>query len=169
MNREEFQEAVEAKFDFNDGYYQKDDFVLTTQDPGYKMAYDGPDDDPSNPHIEIDDDYKGYGQAIDCFEEFGIEDPERFFSARSIVTSNSEEYVHIEEPGKWADHVFLNFHDEGLFSLEDLEDEYDWIADEYDTAEERIENVPFFQNPVAKSLREFFDLLVEVSKDEFRR
>ena len=87
------------------------------------------------------------------------------FSAAILGELDSEELVHVLEEGPYHDHVFLNLHDEGLATVEDLIDADDFdpgslravYSDEAyeDVAKQtRIEWQPFFQNPVARSLRE---------------
>ncbi len=168
MNRDEFEEAVNKKFALKDGWYERDDYVLTTSGKAYEMAYDEGEDGLENPHLEelSAEDSAEYGQGIDGLEDIPVADPDAYFHAKAIMTANGEEYVHIDEPGKWFDHVFINFHDEGLYSIDTIDDDMDWLPD-LESREARIEDAPFFQNPVAKTLKEFFDMLVEVPSDEF--
>lgn len=98
-------------------------------------------------------------------------DADFHFAAAIIADDNGDEYVHVTESGPYFDHVFLNLHEEGLSSVEELMD-----ADEFDPSilvavysdqayenvskQTRIEWMPFFQNPIARSLRELHDRLV---------
>jgi hypothetical protein len=83
---------------------------------------------------------------------------ERTFRAEQLAcTESGDSFVHILEPGLYQGFVFWNGHDEGLYSIEDLED-YDDL-DEDAPVQERIEQMPFFENLVAKSLDEFYGAL----------
>ncbi|MEM6957598.1 MAG: hypothetical protein AAF645_18030 [Myxococcota bacterium] len=71
-----------------------------------------------------------------------------------LEINGGEEVVLVEEAGAHEGRVFINYHDEGLYSIEDLEDEYE----EYGSLEDKdalIAELPFAENPLADSLVEF--------------
>lgn len=116
----------------------------------------------------VDD--EGYKIEIAMFSEIPVENTDTHFKARSIFDANSNEFILITEPGAYFHHVFWNDHEEGLYSIdciEDLEDELD--MDEYATMskDERIEQMPFFQNRLATSLEELFERIEAFTKEEF--
>lgn len=82
----------------------------------------------------------------------------RTFRAEQLAcTEGGDSFVHILEPGPYQGHVFWNAHDEGLYSIEDLEEYED--VDEDAPVQERIEQMPFFENLIARSLDEFYGAL----------
>ena len=79
MTRDEFEAAVAKKFALNDGWYERDGYVLTTKGVGYQMAYDESEDgEYTNPRLEPygkDDEEPNYGQGIDGMEDLECHDP----------------------------------------------------------------------------------------------
>lgn len=116
----------------------------------------------------VDADGHKYEISKQCV--IAIEDTDTHFAATSILDANGNELILITEPGKYFDHVFWNDHEYGLFSIDciqDFEDELD--MDEYAemSKDERIQQMPFFQNLLAESLEELFDGIEDFTKEEF--
>lgn len=104
-----------------------------------------------------------------------------FAVARIAEAGGGDEYVLVLEPGPYEGRVFLNFHEEGLFSVETLAE---WVKDmlpELIGKKETVKSVladperlisltPFVQNPVADSVEAFIaDLRVEIDEDWRKR
>ncbi len=108
---------------------------------------------------------------LGAFNEIPIEDTARHFRASSIMDAPvTDEIVHVTEPGKYFDHVFWNDHESDLYSIdciEDYEEEID--MDEYGKwpSDRRIKSMPFFDNKVASSLKEFLDGIRTISRKDF--
>lgn len=91
-----------------------------------------------------------------------VEEFEEFFKA-SIIAENGagDALILIEEEGEFEGFVFANYHDEGLYHLEDL-DEYIESNIDDDTAADPnalIEELPFTQFEVASNLSDLFALI----------
>ncbi|MEQ1503353.1 MAG: hypothetical protein ABMB14_14035 [Myxococcota bacterium] len=139
MTYEQFKVAMKAKFTFDD----EEGFVAAR--PGQRLVFeqDG-----------------GRLLRLTMFNEIPIEDSERHFAASAILDAPAtDEVVHVTEPGPYFDHLYWNCHEEGLYSIdciEDLEDDLDLEAYAGLSKAERIASMPFFQNPLATSLEAFF-------------
>lgn len=118
-------------------------------------------------------------RRVDRFSYFSRKKP--FAVACIAEASGGDEYVVVLEPGPYEGRVFLNFHDEGLFSVQTMDE---WTKDmlpeligKKDTVKSLVADplrliplVPFSQNPIADSLEAFiFALRVELTEDWQKR
>lgn len=148
MDYETFKKKLTEKFNFKDGWFkgEGDETYLGFVDP------------------------QGTKYEIAVFSEIPITDTDTHFAAMAILDEGSNEFVHIREKGKYYDHVFWNCHEEGLYSvdcIEDYEDDLDMDAYAEMSKDERIEQFPWMEYPLAKNLQELFDGIRAFTKDEF--
>jgi hypothetical protein len=81
-------------------------------------------------------------------------DPRAEFAASAVAgISGGDELVHVTEPGRHFDHVFYSDH-EKLYTIEEL------------GKETRLAKMPFVKDCVAKSLKELFDNIELVPRDQ---
>jgi len=99
----------------------------------------------------------GFKMDSVAIEEFG-----EFFKASIIAENGAGDcLILIQEDGEFEDVVFANYHDEGLYHLEVLDEYIESHIDE-DTASDPnalIEELPFSQFEVASNLTELFALI----------
>lgn len=115
-------------------------------------------------------DARGNKHEIRVIRDIAVEDPNTHFAAMAILDANGNELVHITEPGKYFDHVFWNDHERGLFSIDcidDLEADLDMDAYAQMSKDERIEQMPFFENLLATSLAELLHGVRDFTREEF--
>lgn len=95
-------------------------------------------------------------------------DQEFHFADAFLSDADGEEYLHIDEDGPYKGFVFSHWSDDGTVETPLDPGEFDPINltsvysdDAYEDVptKTRIEWMPFFQNPVARSLKAFFDQL----------
>jgi hypothetical protein len=159
MNNEKFRERFSQEFGpgsvFEHGFY-----VMTRDD---QMA----------PTVAFElDESERFEFSIQGVDDIPVADPSIHFDSFAVLSiSGGDEIVLIEEPGRWLGCVFYNSHEEGLFSLDCLDDEWEeeceWSGaevswDEYQALSrtERIQSMPFFQDGLlAKTPEEFFSRL----------
>ncbi len=161
MNYDEFLEHARSQ-----GFEEKDDNLwgrTNAATTGLEVEYD--DDDRPTHIVENDNESEGSDEVC-FFTDPAPIDSDFHFEARIIQSVESDEYVLIDEEGPYHGHVFMNLHDEGLATVEDLIDAEEFDAsvltavysdEDYEdvSPKTRLEWQPFFQNPVARSLEEF--------------
>lgn len=166
MNYEEFLEHARGQ-----GFEEKDETLwgVTKAAASLEVEYD--DEDRPSSIVESDNEVEGSEEA--CFYlDPPVIDADFHFEARIIGSHGSDEFVLIDEEGPYHGHVFINLHDEGLATVEDLIDAEEFEPsiltavyndEDYEdvTPKTRLEWQPFFQNPIARSLEIFAERLTK--------
>ena len=166
MTYEEFLEHAR-----NQGFKEKNEALWGKTAAAVALEVDYDDDGVPTRIVDTDSETEGSGDACFYLEAPPI-DPDFHFEARIIGSIGPDEFVLIEEEGPYHGHVFINMHDEGLPTVEDLIDaeEFDrsvlsgvYSDEDYEDVlpKTRLEWQPFFQNPLARSLEEFAERLAK--------
>lgn len=166
MNYEEFLEHARSQ-----GFEQKDEMLWGATKAATALEVEYDDDDRPTHIVETDHEFEGADEAGFFMDPAPI-DSDFHFEARIIGSVESDEFVLIDEEGPYHGHVFINRHDEGLATVEDLIDAEEFDAtnlkavysdEDYEdvTPKTRLEWQPFFQNPLARSLAEFAERLTK--------
>ncbi|MFT5355668.1 MAG: hypothetical protein ACI9KE_002887 [Polyangiales bacterium] len=165
MNYEEFLGHARSQ-----GFEEKDETLwgVTKATTGLEVEYD--DDDRPTHIVETDGDFEGSDETCFFIDPAPI-DADFHFEARIIGSVESDEFILIDEEGPYHGHVFINMHDQGMSTVVDLIDAELFDAsllnaygdEDYEdvSPKTRLEWQPFFQNPVARSLKEFAERLTK--------
>ena len=140
LSRRQFYKALESRFRFDkSGYFKGGKDVLVMKNRKGDLE-----------------------TQLRSINEIEIEDTDTFFRGAVIMEApGADEVIHITEPGKYFDHVFVMDHEE-LYTLDGLQlderldvidvSEKKWLSS---TKDQRIAKMPFFDNLLPTSLRDF--------------